>query len=157
MLWIEVTLPEALAFLAVLAIVVGLVLRHSLAVDRASAALAGERARLEREIVSLEQARNRATTRYHLHAEGGKVFQGSEELGLTRQEYAFLTCLLAQEGAICSYEQILSQVWPGEHLDAADRDRLRALVRRLRAKLAIPFDYIRNHAGQGYEFVQWAG
>jgi DNA-binding winged helix-turn-helix (wHTH) protein len=98
---------------------------------------------------------------YRLDIQGGKAFRGAEELQLTPQEFRLLECLIRKEKSICEYHHILEQVWQEEATssvppDSSDLDRLTTLVLRLRKKItAIPHDYIRNHPGRGYEFVQW--
>ncbi len=98
---------------------------------------------------------------YRLRIQRGKVFRGTEELQLTPQEFLLLQCLIRKEKGVCEYNHILEQVWQEETTsftpsDSSDRDRLTTLVLRLRKKItAIPHDYIRNHPGRGYEFVQW--
>lgn len=98
---------------------------------------------------------------YRLRIQGSKVFRGTEELQLTPQEFRLLECLMHEEKGICEYHHILEQVWQEEATssippDSSDLDRLTALVLRLRKKITtIPYDYIKNHPGRGYEFVQW--
>jgi DNA-binding winged helix-turn-helix (wHTH) protein len=105
--------------------------------------------------------RTRRPVDYRLYIQGGKVFRGTEELQLTPQEFLLLQCLIRKEKGICEYNHILEQVWQEEATTftpsgSSDRDRLTTLVLRLRKKItAIPHDYIRNHPGRGYEFVQW--
>jgi DNA-binding winged helix-turn-helix (wHTH) protein len=105
--------------------------------------------------------RTQSPVDYRLRIQGGKVFRGTEELQLTPQEFLLLQCLIRKEKGICEYNHILEQVWQEETTsfipsDSSDRDRLTTLVLRLRKKItAIPHDYIQNHPGRGYEFVQW--
>jgi DNA-binding winged helix-turn-helix (wHTH) protein len=135
---VEITVGEGLLFLLATLAVAGILLQHYLS----------------------PQAQGPVAD-YSLRIQGGKVFRGMEELQLTQQEFRFLQCLMRKEKGICEYRQILEQVWQEEHEpsvppDSSDRDRLTALVLRLRKKITpIPHDYIRNHPGRGYEFVQW--
>jgi DNA-binding winged helix-turn-helix (wHTH) protein len=98
---------------------------------------------------------------YRLRIQGGKALRGTEELQLTPQEFRLLEYLMREEKSICEYTDILEQIWQNEVIssgppDPSDLDRLTTLVLRLRKKITtIPHDYIRNHTGRGYEFVQW--
>ncbi|MBN1812897.1 MAG: helix-turn-helix domain-containing protein [Anaerolineae bacterium] len=79
-----------------------------------------------------------------------------EEISLTPQEFRLLRCVTARENQVCEYEYIVEQVWPEESRSdlPPGRENLAALMRRLRDKINI-HDYIKNHPGRGYEFVQW--
>ena len=135
---VEITVGEGLLFLLVTLAATGILLQHYL-----SSQVPGP------------------VADYSLHIRGGKIFRGTKELQLTQQEFQLLQCLMRKEKDICEYRQIFEQVWqeklePSVPSDSSDRDRLTALVLRLRKKITpIPHDYIRNHPGRGYEFVQW--
>jgi DNA-binding winged helix-turn-helix (wHTH) protein len=147
---IEIALSEGVFFWLATSVIIGLVLRRSLAVERKST-------NLEQKTERLKQTMTRHLARYQLHIEGEKAFQGAKELRLTPHEFALLKCLMEKESELCEYEYIFEQVWPQDQEAVGDKDRLTALVRRLRGKLIIPYDYLRNHVGRGYEFIQWAG
>lgn len=58
--------------------------------------------------------------------------EGGEAAALTPLEARLLDCLMANAGRVLSAEAIIDQVWGPE---GGDRDMLRQLVRRLRAKI----------------------
>jgi DNA-binding response OmpR family regulator len=85
-----------------------------------------------------------------------EVFLGpdADAVSLTPLESRLLECLLLNAGQVLTFDTIIDQVWgPG----GADRDMLRQLVRRLRAKIepvpAKPI-YIQTVPGLGYGFVK---
>jgi DNA-binding response OmpR family regulator len=78
----------------------------------------------------------------------------ADAVSLTPLESRLLECLLLNAGQVLTFDTIIDQVWgPG----GADRDMLRQLVRRLRAKIepvpAKPI-YIQTVPGLGYGFVK---
>lgn len=135
---VEITVAEGLVLSLAISAAIGATLQYSRLVEREFAVC------------------------YGLRIEGGKVIRGTEEISLTRQEFGLLACLMREERSVCEYRHIFEQVWqekpaPDTSPDLAGRDRLTALVRRLRDKITIHHDYIKNHPGRGYEFVQWEG
>jgi hypothetical protein len=143
-LGVEITVPQGLALLLSFSAIIGLVLLHSCTAER-------KNARLELSALSPGPMAD-----YNLRIEGGKIFRGMEEISLTPQEFRLLRCVTARENQVCEYEYIVEQVWPEESRSdlPPGRENLAALMRRLRDKINI-HDYIKNHPGRGYEFVQW--
>ena len=82
------------------------------------------------------------------------VGQEREPIFLTPLENGLLECLMNNSGQVLTSDMIIHDVWGP---DAADRDMLRQLVRRLRAKLepnpSNPI-YIQTVPGLGYGLVR---
>lgn len=115
-------------------------------------------------------ARLRAAVRHKLVAQGGSpivqagnlaidltnraIMRGSEEVHLTRKEFAVLQQLAQHPGRVVTHQKILEAAWPHE----ADRrvDYLRIVVRNIRQKLeadpARPM-LIVNEMGIGYRLM----
>ncbi len=75
---------------------------------------------------------------------------GGDPVSLTPLESRLLECLLINAGLVLTFEMIIDQVWGS---GGADRDMLRQLVRRLRAKIEPdPSEpaYIQTVPGLGY-------
>jgi hypothetical protein len=145
-LGVEITVLQGLGLLFLFCATIGVILLHSYTVQR-------ENIELKEELSTLS---SRPVADYDLHIEGGKGFRGREEVPLTPQEFRLLQCLMTRERQVCEYEYIVEQVWPEESRSdlPPGRENLAALVRRLRDKVNV-HDYIKNHPGRGYEFVQW--
>jgi DNA-binding response OmpR family regulator len=81
-----------------------------------------------------------------------EVYCGSqgEPVSLTHLENRLLECLMINAGRVLTFDSIIDQVWGPA---AADRDMLRQLVHRLRAKIEPDVsrpDYIQTVPGLGY-------
>jgi hypothetical protein len=145
-LGVEITVLQGLGLLLSFSAIIGAVLQHSYTVQR-------KNARLEEELSALS---SRPAADYNWRIEGGKGFRGREEIPLTPHEFRLLQCLITKEKQVCEYEYIVAHVWPEESRSdlPPGKENLAALVRRLRDKINV-HDYIKNHPGRGYEFVQW--
>ncbi len=75
---------------------------------------------------------------------------GEEKVDLTRKEYEIFYLLLKYPGRIFSREEILSRIWENDVI-VTDRT-VDVNIARLRKKMGIYSDYIRNKAGYGYFF-----
>ncbi len=75
---------------------------------------------------------------------------GEEKVNLTRKEYEIFYLLLKHPGRIFSREEILSRIWENDVI-VTDRT-VDVNIARLRKKMGIYSDYIRNKAGYGYFF-----
>jgi len=77
----------------------------------------------------------------------------NETISLTRLEYRLLECMMINSGRVMTFDAIIDHVWGPA---SADRDMLRQLVRRLRAKIepnpSEPI-YIQTVPGMGYGIV----
>jgi DNA-binding winged helix-turn-helix (wHTH) protein len=142
---VEMNVPEVLVALPVVFVVLGWGL---LRIDR-----------LEQENYRL-RGKLGDTDNYKLRVVGGEVRQGSKNISLTKLEMRLLMCLMDREGEVCSYEDLTTEVYQDDSQSSAqvqaDKDRLRALVKRVRDRIAI-HDYISTHERRGYSFVQWEG
>ncbi len=79
-----------------------------------------------------------------------KVFFKQTPVELTPREYDLLTFLISHPGEIHSRQDILSEVWGSDHLDARSVD---VHVRYLREKLGpVASVYVRTVWGKGYRF-----
>ena len=145
-LGVEITVLQGLGLLLLFSATLGVILRHSYIIQR-------KNVRLEKELSVLS---SRPVADYDLRIEGGKGIRGREEIPLTPQEFRLLQCLISREKQVCEYEYIVEQIWPEESRSdlPPGKENLAALVRRLRDKVNV-HDYIKNHPGRGYEFVQW--
>jgi len=80
--------------------------------------------------------------------------RGSEPVSLTHLENRLLECLMVNAGQVLTFDTIIDRVWGPA---AADRDMLRQLVHRLRAKIepnpSEPI-YIQTVPGLGYVLVR---
>ena len=79
-----------------------------------------------------------------------KLKIGKEEVELTKKEFEILTLLLQREGYIMSRDDILKRVWE-EHTIVAERT-IDVHMARLRKKLGVFGQYIKNKPGYGYTF-----
>ena len=80
-----------------------------------------------------------------------RVTVAGREVALTATEYELLRVLSVKPGRVWSYEALLGEVW-GEG-DKADQARVRAIVKKLRRKLAAAApgrDWVLNEFGVGY-------
>jgi len=82
---------------------------------------------------------------YYLDISICETFYKGEKIKLTKKENAFIRLLVAQLGAVVSFEQAINYVWENE---GATENSVRTLVWRLRNKL--PTDIIKNSSGAGY-------
>jgi len=77
-----------------------------------------------------------------------------EPVSLTHLEYRLLECLVVNAGQVLTFDTIIDHVWGPA---SADRDMLRQLVRRLRAKIepnpSEPI-YIQTVPGLGYGLIK---
>lgn len=101
--------------------------------------------------------------RKELHVGNLKLLPGKRELilgpeseptSLTHLENRLLECLMINAGQVMTFDAIIDHVWGPA---SADRDMLRQLVRRLRAKIEpSPSEpiYIQTVPGLGYGFVK---
>lgn len=79
-----------------------------------------------------------------------KVFLKDKPVELTPREYDLLTFLISHPGEIYSRQDILTEVWGSDHLDARSVD---VHVRYLREKLGpVASVYVRTVWGKGYRF-----
>ena len=82
---------------------------------------------------------------YHLDISISETFYKGKKIKLTKKENAFLRLLVAQLGAVVTFEQAMNYVWE-DH--GATENSVRTLVWRLRNKLE--GDIIKNASGIGY-------
>ncbi|OGO17774.1 MAG: hypothetical protein A2Z14_06875 [Chloroflexi bacterium RBG_16_48_8] len=91
----------------------------------------------------------------------GEVFRGGTHLAvaLTAKEFALLSYLLDNEGAICEKDTLILAVWPEDKVfvEGIRDDSLAQLVRRLRVKIepdpSIP-TFLQTIPGRGYRLLQ---
>jgi two-component system KDP operon response regulator KdpE len=86
-----------------------------------------------------------------------RVWLGSREMELTRQEFNLLAALFRQLGYTVSWETLLCEVWGQTDPQKEDIGMLRSCVRRLRQALgdtARNPRYIVNRWGEGYRIGQ---
>jgi DNA-binding response OmpR family regulator len=82
---------------------------------------------------------------YHFNITINETFYNGKKIRLTKKENAFLKLLIAQLGAVVSFEQAMNYVWED---NGATENSVRTLVWRLRNKLKT--DVIKNASGIGY-------
>ncbi len=75
---------------------------------------------------------------------------GDEKVNLTRKEYEIFSLLVKHPGRIFSRDEILGRIWENDVI-VTDRT-VDVNIARLRKKMGIHGDYIRNKAGYGYFF-----
>ncbi|NPA59433.1 MAG: response regulator transcription factor [Epsilonproteobacteria bacterium] len=83
--------------------------------------------------------------KYHLDINISQTFYDGKKIKLTKKENAFLKLLVAQLGAVVSFEQAIEYIWEDS---GATENSVRTLVWRLRNKLKT--DVIKNASGMGY-------
>ncbi len=83
--------------------------------------------------------------KYHLDINISQTFYNNKKIKLTKKENAFLKLLVAQLGAVVSFEQAINYIWEE---NGATENSVRTLVWRLRSKLKT--DVIKNASGLGY-------
>lgn len=76
------------------------------------------------------------------------VVLGDEHRLLTPSEFRLLMTLRRQNGRICSMRELGEAIWGSAYY--ANADALRALVKRLRAKLGAARDLVQSERGHGY-------
>jgi DNA-binding response OmpR family regulator/signal transduction histidine kinase len=82
-----------------------------------------------------------------------RVTIAGEPVELTATEYELLRVLSTNAGRVMTYDALLRQAWSGRTRRSRDPKLVRAIVKRLRAKLgddATSPTYIRNERGVGY-------
>ncbi|TFG90429.1 MAG: response regulator transcription factor [Candidatus Atribacteria bacterium] len=79
-----------------------------------------------------------------------KLKIGNKEIELTRKEFGILALLLQREGYILSRDEILESVW--DEQTVVTKRTVDVHVTRLRKKLGIYGNYIKNKQGYGYAF-----
>ena len=83
----------------------------------------------------------------------GELWRHGVRVSLTPKASDVLRCLIGRPGLAVSTAQVLSDVWPGVHVQAAN---VKALVRELRGALDDHHDhprFIRSESGRGYTFM----
>lgn len=82
-----------------------------------------------------------------------RIWLGSHEVDLTRQEFDVLACLAERPRCTVSWQELMRKVWGYSEPTRADVGTLRSCIRRLRQKLgdnAREPRYIINRWGEGY-------
>jgi len=82
---------------------------------------------------------------YHFDISVNETFYRGEKIRLTKKENAFMRLLIAQLGAVVSFDQAINYVWEEK---GATENSVRTLVWRLRNK--VPTEIICNASGIGY-------
>ena len=88
-----------------------------------------------------------------IHFDQRRVAVAGRPVELTATEYELLRVLSVNAGRALTYPSLLRQAWGGRRRDASDPKLVRAVVKRLRAKLgddATRPAYILNQRGVGY-------
>ena len=80
-----------------------------------------------------------------------KAMRAGNALELTAKEFNLLTLLLRRKGAVLSRALIAEQVW-GMNFDSGT-NVVEVAIRRLRAKLDVPFEYPLLHTERGMGYV----
>lgn len=91
--------------------------------------------------------------RYRFDKRTGTLWCGREQVRVTRKASSLLACLVDAAGETVSHETILSNVWPGTHVQP---ENIKVVVHELRTALRDDADaprFIRSEPGRGYTFI----
>lgn len=76
------------------------------------------------------------TNRFRINLQTHQVWEGDQEIKLTRMEYEALEYLVRSAGRVVTYQELWREVWQQETaLADSERQVVRQSVKRLRAKL----------------------
>jgi hypothetical protein len=84
-----------------------------------------------------------------------KAVRGGQAVTLTPLEFRFLTCLLEKLGQVCTYDEIIEQVYPDVKMrEGVTPQALASLAARVRRKINLPeHDFVKNERGVGYRLT----
>jgi len=91
--------------------------------------------------------------RYRFDKRTGTLWCGREQVRVTRKASSLLACLVDAAGEMVSHETILSNVWPGTHVQP---ENIKVVVHELRMALRDDAEaprFIRSEPGRGYTFI----
>ena len=93
----------------------------------------------------------------HIDLQAGTVWiNGQQNARLTDKEYELVSYLYEREREICSVEEIIAALYPGEASFEISPNNISSLVRRARGKIEVDSSHpqhLRNFKGRGYMLV----
>ncbi|MCL4863188.1 MAG: winged helix-turn-helix domain-containing protein [Caldilineaceae bacterium] len=93
----------------------------------------------------------------HVDAASGMVWvNGQQTADLTDKEFQLLAFLFAREGEICTVEQLIEHLYPGQERFNVNDSAIAQLVKRIRDKIepgATQYRHLLNVRGRGYRLV----
>jgi hypothetical protein len=95
-------------------------------------------------------------TEIQIKIQGNRVLVNNRACPLSEKEFALFQILLKHRGAIVTYDQIASHVWP-EYRGFVKDEMIHSLKFSIERKLKAVYDtenYIRTHRGRGYELLE---
>lgn len=104
----------------------------------------------------MEYVRLQASGEIGVTIHGEEAYCNGLLINLTKQEFDLVKFCHSRPGEVCTKENILQTVWPGEQQYDPTDERLSTAIKRVRAKIKV-FDshqYIENVRGRGFKFVQ---
>ena len=93
-------------------------------------------------------------SRWHCITDRHRCWRASEEISLTKREFAVLECLMRRPGEVLSKGEILDHVW--DFAFDGDPNIVEVYIRRLRRKIDEPFGRhdIETVRGAGYRLSE---